>query len=221
MIIPVLISQDSIPDNFRRNILKINVVPVIPALSGQSQQWFGLEYQRFHNKRISFSLILNLGIFEDYTFRKYNDYFNQHEGFSYTQRDVITKGYHLIPSCKYYYLPSNLKQRLGLYVGGHIDFNQYFKNLNLINSESNISEQYQFNTSRMGLGTSTGCQYIAFTRLTIEINLSFFIEVFESSSNNNWGTVPPINAFWISDNNAFWSTVQFMIGYAFGGGKLK
>ncbi|MEN8224807.1 MAG: hypothetical protein ABFS05_05550, partial [Bacteroidota bacterium] len=127
------------------------------------------------NRKISFSLLTNLGIFEDYTFKKYYDYFNQHQGFSYTREDVITRGYHLIPSVKYHIIGLKHKQEAGIFAGGCIDVNQYFKKSSLFDSRTKNTEYSRLNTSRMGLGITLGAQYMAYTRLYLDINISFFV----------------------------------------------
>jgi len=205
----------------RKNIIKINFVPVIPAISGQSQQWIGIEYEWIKNSKLSFAFLSNIGLFEDYSYKKYYDYFNQHQGFSYTQKDIKTKGYHMIPSIRYHFLTSKKKSVQGMYLGGNLDFNQYFKKLSSHNSETDESTTSKLNTTRMGLGISMGAQYLAFSRLSLEVNISFFVEAFEVTSDINQLATPPINAFWKSDTDVFWSTVQIMIGYAFGRGKRE
>lgn len=216
-----LSGQDSIPDIFRKNIIKINFIPVIPALSGQSQQWVGIEYQRYINTRISVSLLINTGIFEDYNYKKYYDFFNQHQGFSYTQRDVKTTGYDLIPAVNYYFLRSSLKPGQGLFAGGKIDINQYFKKSSTYDSQTGSTNNFQFTQTRIGIGLSAGGQYIAWSRLSLGMDLSLFFRVLENKSMPDQLSIPPINAFWKTDEDTMWATVQIMIGYAFGGGKNK
>jgi len=211
-------AQDSIPEVFRKNIVKINFIPIIPALSGQSQQWVGLEYQNYINSKFSVSLLLNTGIFEDYSYIKYYDFFNQQQGFSYTQMDVITRGYHIIPSAKYYYFLMNQRPGQGLYVGGKVDFNQYFKKSEYFNSGTQEAGNVNYSIFRIGIGSGIGIQYIAFSRLSIDVDLSFFFRILDQSTGSDQLKTPPINAFWKTDDDAFWATVQLMIGYAFGGG---
>lgn len=216
-----LYGQDSIPPVFRKNIIKINFIPLIPLIGGQSQQWVGVEYQRYINNKISVSLLTDVGVFEEYTYKKYYDFFNQNEGFSFTQKDVITRGYHLIPSVKYYALQIESRPGQGLFVGGQVDFNQYFKESELYDARTQEEIKTSSKITRMGIGANAGIHYIAFSRLSIETELSFFFRVFENYAGNEALRTPPINAFWKSDNDAFWMTVQLMIGYAFGGGKQE
>ena len=170
-------AQDSIPGVFRKNNIQINFIPLIPALSGQSQQWIGIEYQRYLKPNLSISALLNIGIFEDYTYKKYYDFFNQHQGFSYTQMDVTTRGYHIIPSAKYYYFLMDQRPGQGLYVGGKVDFNQYFKKSEYFDSGTQEAGNVDYSIFRIGLGSCIGIQYVAFSRLSIGVDLSFFFRV--------------------------------------------
>lgn len=201
---------------FRKNLVKINLIPVIPALSGQSQQWAGIEYQRYIMPKLSVSALLNIGLFEDYSFRKYHDFFNQSQGFSYSERTVITRGYHFIPSAQYYFILIRKRPGQGFYAGGNIDFNQYFKNLETYSSLERKSEHSKYRITRLGIGPSAGFQYTFFDRLSFDIELSYYLRIYEHYSIDEELKTPPINAFWKTDEDSMWMTVQFMVGYAFG-----
>jgi len=75
-----LVAQTTaIPENnFRNNIIKINIIPIAEAISGHNQKWTGIEYERFINPGLSIGAIVNFGLFEDYSFTKYHDYFDEH-----------------------------------------------------------------------------------------------------------------------------------------------
>ena len=105
-----MIFGQQVPESFRNNILKINVLPVAPLINGHNQKWIGLEYERFLQQKLSLSATLNVGLFEDYTYKKYHDFFEEDQGFSYTQTDVSTRGYHFIPTIRYYFLFTKSKK---------------------------------------------------------------------------------------------------------------
>jgi hypothetical protein len=218
-----LIAQNTaIPENsFRNNIIKINIIPIAESISGDNQKWMGIEYERFIKPGLSVSVLVNFGLFEDYTFTKYYDYFDEHDGFSYIRKDVKTKGYHFIPSAKYYFLKTKKKKGQGIYVGGCIDFNQYFKYSETYSSLSNSFSYENSSTTRVGIGAAAGGQFVAFTRLTIDLNISIFTKLFSIGKGQNNSTIPPLHATWVFNNSNSWSTVSLMIGYAFGGGKKK
>ena len=218
-----LVAQNTaIPEkNFRNNIIKINIIPIAEAIGGHNQKWVGIEYERFIKPALSVGAIVNSGLFEDYTFIKYHDYFDEHDGFSHTRKDVKTKGYHFIPTVKYYFLKSKKKKGQGIYAAGSLDFNQYFKNSETYTSLTNSYAYENSSTTRMGIGAVAGGQFVAFTRLTIDLNISIFTKLFSIDKGQNNTSIPPLHATWVFNNNNSWSAISLMIGYAFGGGKKK
>jgi len=208
-------------ENFRNNIVKINILPLGPMINGNNQKWLGLEYERFIDQQLSLSIVADAGLFEDYTYIKYHDYFDEHDGFSYTQLQSQTWGYHLKPSIKYYFLTTKSKKGQGLYLGGMLDFNQYFNRTEIYEYASHSTTQFNKSTTRFCAGTILGAQYIAFSRITIDLNISLVACLFTVNSGDDSEQIDPLNAIWVFNGNSGWSTVNFMIGYAFGGGKRK
>jgi hypothetical protein len=211
---------DSI-SKFRKNLIKLNLLAAGQFSNGHNEKWVGVEYERFINQKMSVALMSDVGLFEDYIFIKYYDFFDEHGGFAYTQKRTKTVGYHLLPSFRYYLWITKSKNGQGIYVSGLLDFNQYFKNSELYHSSSKTYSYTSASTTRLGFGASLGGQYIAFSRLVIDLNISLFARVFDSANQQNASEIEPLNAIWISNENKAWVTVNFMIGYAFGGGKGK
>ena len=207
--------------SFRSNIIKLNVIPIVQAINGHNQKWIGIEYERFLSHKLSVGVLVNFGLFEDYTFIKYHNYFDENEGFSYTRKDVVTRGYHSIPSVKYYFLKTEKKKGQGFYVAGSIDFNQYFKKSEIYFSRSNSFEYENSSTTRMSAGATLGGQFVAFTRLVIDFNISIYGKLFSFNRGQNNSEIAPLHATWVFNDNNAWSTVNLMIAYAFGGGKIK
>jgi hypothetical protein len=207
--------------SFRNNMVKLNLIAVSPLLSGHNEKWIGIEYERFINQKMSFTLTSDVGLFEDYTFTKYHDFFDEYGGFAYTQQTVKTIGYHFLPSFRYYFLTTKKKKGQGLYAAGLLDFNQYFMKSELYHSAENTSGYTSASTTRFGVGASLGGQYIAWSRLVVDLNVSIFAKVFSMTAGQDVAETEPLNAQWVSDENNGWVTVNFMIGYAFGGGKRK
>jgi hypothetical protein len=207
--------------NFRNNLLKLNLVAVAPLFSGHNEKWIGIEYERFINQKMSFALMSDVGLFEDYTFTKYHDFFDEYGGFAYTRQTTKTIGYHFLPSFRYYYLMTKKKKGQGLYVAGLLDFNQYFRKSEFYHSADKTSDYTSSSTTRLGIGASAGGQYIAWSRLVIDLNVSIFAKVFSTINGQDTSEAEPMNAQWSSSENNGWVVVNFMIGYAFGGGKRK
>jgi len=207
--------------NFRNNIIKLNAIPIAQAINGHNQKWLGVEYERFIKHNLSVGALVDFGLFEDYTFIKYHDYFDENEGFSYTRKDVVTRGYHFIPSVKFYFLSTKQKKGQGFYISGCLDFNQYFKKSEIYFSQTNSFAYENSSTTRLSAGATLGGQFVAFTRLVIDLNISIYGKLFSVSRGQNNSEIPPLNATWVFNDNKGWSTVNLMIGYAFGGGKKK
>ena len=205
----------------RKNLIKLNLLAAGQFSNGHNEKWVGIEYERFINQKMSVALMSDVGLFEDYTFIKYHDFFDEHGGFSFTQQKTKTIGYHVLPSFRYYLWITKSKNGQGIYVSGLLDFNQYFKNTEVYQSQSKTYSHTSASTTRLGFGTSLGGQYVAFSRLVIDLNISLFARVFDSANQQNASEIEPLNAIWISNENKAWLTVNFMIGYAFGGGKKK
>lgn len=214
--------QKDIPGgDFRNNILKINLLPIVPIINGNNQKWIGFEYERFTGQYLSLTLMADAGLFEDYKYIKYHDYFNEDVGFSYTQTDAKTRGFHLISSVRYYFLAAKVKKGQGLYIGGNFDLNYYEKNVEVFSSLSNTTYHGSSSTTRISIGTTIGGQYVAFSRLVIDLNISIFAKLMALNSGSDAEEIKPLHATWIFANNTGWATVNLMIGYAFGGGKRK
>lgn len=210
------------PDSpVRNNLVKLNLLPLFPAFNGHNRKWVGVEYERFLNQKMSISIMADVGLFEDYTFIKYHDFFDENGGFYFTQQKVKTQGYHFIPSFKYYFLTTKRKTGQGFYVAGNLDFNQYFQKSELYHSQNNTYDYSSSLTSQMAIGTTLGGQYVAFSRLVIDLNISVFTRLFSLNSGPEEFEIKPLHAAWVFNNNKSWATVNLMIGYAFGGGKKK
>ena len=213
--------NDSTAPVIRNNIIKINLIPVTQSFSGHNQLWTGIEYERFLQARLSIGALVNFGLFENYSFTKYHDFFDEDEGFSYTRTEVTTKGYHFIPSVKYYFLVAKRKRGQGLYASGNLGFNQYFRNSAIYSSRTNSYEYKNSSTTRLSIGATVGGQFVAFTRLTIDLNISLSGEIFSSTTAPDGSEIKPLDPMWTFNNDNCWSSINLAIGYAFGGGKKK
>ena len=206
---------------FRNNLIKLSLMPALQSINGNNQKWIGIDYERLLNNKMSVTALLDVGLFEDYTYTKYYDFFDEGEGFHYLQQTTKTKGYNFIPSFKYYFLTTKTKKGQGFYAAGNLDMNQYFSQTELYNSKTNSNNYSNSSTTRMAIGLTLGGQYVAFSRLVIDLNISLFTKLFSINNGAEASEIPPLNATWTFNNNNSWSTVNFMLGYAFGGGKKK
>jgi len=223
LIIPFfnLIGQTDTIKISRKNIIKINLISLPPLFNNLSQKWIGLEYQRIINEKLSLSLLTDFGIFQDYRFTKYHDFFDENGGFSYTQEDVFIPGYHIIPSINYYFIRSKTKAAQGIYVAGKFDYYHYFMKTDIYHSSTNQTESYKNSTYRFNIGCGLGAQYVVYERFTLDLNVSLFTKLFSKSTSEEVPELYPENSFWRSSDNSSWATVNLMLGYAFGSGKNR
>ena len=210
--------QSDTSNNVRNNFIKINLISLPPLMNNLNQKWIGLEYQRLISERTSLSLTFDVGRFEDYTFTKYHDYFDEHGGFSYTREEVTIPGFHIIPAVNYFLVHSPGKAGQGIYVGGRLDYYQYFMKKQVYESSIDQTTTTHNSTLRFDVGCGVGAQYLAFNRFTLDLNISLFTKIYSSSSNPQYQELYPENSFWRSNDNSTWTTINLMLGYAFGSG---
>lgn len=202
----------------RKNLIKINLISLPPLFNNLNQKWIGLEYQRLISEKTSLSLTFDVGRFEDYTFTKYHDYFDEHGGFSYTREEVTIPGFHIIPAVNYFLVHSSSKVGQGIYVGGRLDYYQYFMKKQVYESSIDQTTTTHNSTLRFDVGCGVGAQYLAFNRFTVDLNISLFTKIYSSSSNQQYQELSPENSFWSSNDSSTWATINLMLGYAFGSG---
>jgi len=200
----------------RNNFLKINLISLPPLFNNLNQKWIGIEYQRLINEKVSISIITDFGIFEDYTYTKYHDYFDENEGFSYTRENVQIPGYHIIPSFRYLLIRPLKTADFGIYATANLDYYQYFLKREVYYSSTDNTISNQNSTYRFNIGVGIGAQYIAFNRFSLDLNIALFTKLISKSTNDEFPELYPENSFWRSNNNSSWATINLMLGYAFG-----
>lgn len=203
------------------HLIKLNLLPIFPAINGHNQKWAGLEYNWLHSKTLSLDIMLNAGLFEDYTFIKYHNYFEEDGGFCNTRQEVRTWGYHIIPSIRYHFLNIGKIKGRGFYLGGNIDFNQYIKTIRTIESLTGEESSYNCSSIRFSMGATLGGQYILWSRIVVDVNISLYAKLFAINSDGNNNEIDPLHATWLFYNGDAWSTLNVMIGYSFGTGKRR
>lgn len=212
----MLMSQNDTSSISRNNFIKINLISLPPLINNLNQKWIGLEYQRIINEKVSFSVTTDFGIFEDYTYIKYHDFFDEGQGFSYTREDVRIPGYHIIPSLRYIFIRPFKKANINIYTAVNLDYYQYFMNKDIYQSITGQTTTYHNSTIRFNIGGTIGAQYIAFNRVSLDLNVSLFTKLYSKSTSDELPELYPENSFWRSDNNSTWATINLMLGYKFG-----
>ncbi len=211
-----LFGQSDSINTLRNNVIKINLISLPPLVNDLNQKWIGIEYQRILSEKVSFSITTDFGVFEDYTYTKYHDFFDEYEGFSYTREDVRIPGFHIIPSFRYILTKPIKNADFGVYASGNLDYYYYTMKKDIYYSATNQTIPYQNSTYRFNIGVGIGAQYIAFNRISLDLNISLFTKLLSKSTNEELPELYPENSFWRNKNNSTWATINFMLGYTFG-----
>ena len=175
----------------------------------------GISYDRYFKNHWLASVAIDCGMFNDYTFTKYFDFFNQHGGYYYIKQDIKITGFHLIPSGNYYLWQSHKKNQQGLYAGMIADFNYYNKNLTEFNSQTEGNNHQQSHQFRIGGGIKIGVKIFVGKHFFTEIKTSFLGKILLTSSSGTVTSIRPLNAHWTDANQNFWWVSNLNIGYAF------
>lgn len=199
-----------------KNFIAIDVIPLYyDFFDYRKQIRVGFEYERKLNSKWLMSCALDGGLFEEYSFVKYYDFFNQNQGFYSVKQDILIKGFHILPSCNYSLFQSKSKSGQGVFCGGILDINYYRKKLNSFNSQTSEKRTEAYSQIRMGAGVCLSAKYDLGFHIFAEIKTSLFCKFLCSISENNAYPVKPLNSQWTSTNNNFWWISNIKFGYAF------
>ena len=213
---PYVSAQGNLDTSAFKNSIKLDLFPLYYDLFDYRDQIrAAIEYERKINNKSFAALYIDIGVFDDYTFIKYYDFFNQNQGMYSVEQKAIIKGIHIQPSYNYYFFTSKKKQNQGVFAGGIIDFYSYKKNLETYNSQTSEKNNYRYNQSKMGLGLHAGAKHSFTRRFFAEVKTSLYVKVYYHISVQSVNPIKPLNAQWTDSKYNFWWVTNFKIGYAF------
>lgn len=205
--------KDTVMNNYA---FKVDLVPLyFDFFDYRKQIRAGIDFEMKVTKRSFVSLYWDMGLYDDYKFTKYYNFFNQGTGFYSEDQRINIRGFHFMPSYIYYFWRSKVKLNQGMYAGAIVDFNYYRKNLETYNSQSGESSSGMKHQVRMGAGLSLGGKYYFGSHFFAEIKTSFLAKIFELSSQTYVPLIKPVNAQWVDKKNNFWWVSNLNFGYAF------
>lgn len=208
-------AQENQPKS-NKNAFALDVVPIGYDIFGYEKQLrVGVDYSRQFNPHWFVSGAIDMGLYNEYAYKKYFDFFNEYSGFYYIQEDVHIVGFHLMPSANYFVLQSKVKQGQGIYAGAILDLNYYKKNVDVFNSSTLESSSENVNQFRTGAGLSVGGKMYVGQHFFGEFKTSMFGKIYLHKSNNDMNEIKSLNSQWSSENNNFWLVFQIKLGYAF------
>lgn len=198
-----------------KNSVKFDFVPILYDVAYYHQLRLGLAYERNLNLKTFVECNLDFGIYNEYSYTKYYDFFNQNQGLYYVQQDVLVKGFHFLPAYNYFLIPSKSKLNQGVYAGVLVDFHYYNKKLNTFNSQSFEKTDEKYFQTKSGMGLCFGYKYGLTKHIFAEIKTSLLVKIFSYTSAKNKNEMLPLNAQWVDSKYRLWWVSNVMISYAF------
>lgn len=200
----------------QKNAVKIDLIPFYyDFFDYRKQIRMGIEYERKINQKYFFASELDIGLFDEYNFTKYYDFFSQNLGMFYIKQNVQIKGFHFIPSYNYCLWRSKIKVDQGLFGGGNIEYRLYHKKLDYYNSQTNESSSDAMNQTTIGAGVNLRIKYLLFKHFYCELKTAFSVAFYNHRSTNNPNFIKSLNAQWTDNKNRFWWVSNIKICYAF------
>jgi hypothetical protein len=201
-----------------KNAIKLDLVSLyLDFFDAQKQVRAGFEYERTFNKKSSAACLIDLGLYDDYTFIKYYDFFNQGPGgMHYTRTIAQIKGIHFLPSYNYFLFQLKGESNSGIFTGGILDFHYYRKKFSIFNSQTEIETANKYAQSTLGIGPQLGIKYGFGKHFYFEAKTCAFFKLFNIVSAKGMNDIMPLDAQWSNSKYSFWWVTQFKVCYAFG-----
>lgn len=200
-----------------KNIIKLDLVsPYLDFFDAQKQARAGVEYEYALSEKSSVACLMDMGIYDDYKFVKYYDFFNQGPGMHYTRTIAQINGIHFLPSYNYFLFQMKGKSNSGIFTGGILDFHYYRKKFSIFNSQTEVETSNQYTQTTLGIGPQLGIKYGFRRHIYLEAKTCTFFKLFNSISAKGMNAILPMDAQWSNSNYSFWWVTQFKVCYAFG-----
>jgi len=197
-----------------RQKVKLDLIPLYYLMFDVRQQLrLGAEYERMLGTRTFATIQSDAGLYDNYTYKKYQGFFDQAGGVDNTTQQVRTLGFHLLPSFSYILSNTTRHQNRKIYIGISADFNRFFK-------KSVITEAQASNTilsaqTKLGAGVNVGIQYRIKKRWYIDLKGIFIRRLFSINSQKDMKDIKPYKAIWFNKAMTSWFIPDLNICYAF------
>lgn len=203
-------------DSLYRHVLKLDLAAsYYTFFDNKKQLRIGVEYEKKVTAFAFLSCYLDIGMYDNYKFIKYYDFFGQNQDMYFLEQDVMTKGFHIMPGYNYSILKIRKVPRLKFFAGGVLDASFYQKKINYFNSQTldkSDKKVYQYKT---GIGPSLGVHYKLGTHIIAEAKTFLGVKILNIISDKNAHIIKSLNAQWTDTQNHFWWVTNLKIGYAF------
>lgn len=199
----------------RKYCLKIDLVSLYDDFfDSKVQVRAAVELERHFNKSWIIGALLDAGKYDQYSFFKYYDFFNQGPGLYSDKVDVRIAGAHLIPGIsreiKFPARWRNLIWKPGM----RLDYSVYFKKSsgrNGLTGEEYIENGWQ---QRLGAGFHLGLSYKRWAPFIIECRTAFLQRIFSQVPSGS-NEIRALHSVWNSENMKYWWNYSIYLGYEF------
>lgn len=197
-----------------RHKIKLDLVPLYHVFFDVRQQLrIGAEYEHTLSSKDFVTLQLDAGLYDNYTYKKYHDFFDQTGGINSTFQKVQTFGFHLLPSFSHILSNTSKHKKRQVYMGMTVDFNRFFK-------KSVTTEPASGNTTlsaqtKLGAGMHLGMRYRIGKRWYVDIKGIFIQRLFCINSQKDMRDIKPCKAVWFNKKMTCWFIPDINICYAF------
>jgi hypothetical protein len=209
-------AQENTSTHLFKNTVKIDLLPYYyDFFDVRKQIRIALENERYLTLRSSVAAYCDAGLFDDYFFIKYYDFFSQGPGFYSVTQKIKIRGVHFQPSYNYYLFLSRTRPNRGIFIGGTFDIQYYRKNIKMDNSLTGENTSFNYFQARLGGGLHAGGKYNFGSHFYAEIKTCLFAKILQKVSMDEMDPLKPLNAQWSDKNYDFWWVSNIKIGYAF------
>lgn len=197
-----------------RHKIKLDIVPLYSVFFDVRQQLrLGAEYEHSLGTRTFATLQLDAGLYDNYTYKKYHDFFSQTGGINNTVQKVQTFGFHLLPTYNYILSNTSKHTRKQFYTGITADFNRFFQKSTILDAgTSNTQLRAQ---TKFGAGVSLGMRYRVKKQWYVDFKGIFIRRLFCINSQKDMKDIKPYKAVWFNQAMTSWFIPDINICYAF------
>ncbi len=215
LMFPVLKAKPE-PGMLKKHTVKLDIIPLYSVLFDVRKQLrLGLEYQRNTDKRYFRAIHLDAGLYDDYTYFKYHDFFNQDGGLYHTRQDVKTYGFHLMPAWHYSLSRPGSVKRIKCLAGITTDLNMFAKKIKTFNSKTLDASDQTFRQARLGMGIHIGMTYRISPVFHVELKGILIAKLITWQSDKDMKNIKPFKSVWFDDHQNFWFIPQINLCYDF------
>jgi hypothetical protein len=213
LIIPhILLSQK---DSSNKSCIKLNVLSLYNVIFDSKKEIrAGVEFERKINENCSSFHHLDAGLYDQYDFYKYYDFFNEEGGLHYTRQHVTSYGVNLIQGVNYRLPILKKSKRFSYFVSSLIDLHYYWKELKTTNSINDYLIQDSYHQFSGGIGLGIGAKYKISKHFLLEANTNMTATLF-SFFNKNENKIAVLDAQWQTANYKLWGISHIQLCYAF------